>query len=156
MKKTLQTFSFTRITLGGQTLIVRQTSKLTLTLVYLRGDCLYKMFTIVAMHENNRVYIILSSFCMGVTNHVDSCTWFLMRLNEAFSNAREVLFITNIYDVITSSLGHVFHDSYHEYYCKNVAIHVHRRVGRNRTFKKTFCRLTLTICEVLTNIDNAK
>nr|KAJ0200538.1 hypothetical protein LSAT_V11C600310250 [Lactuca sativa] len=44
------------------------------------------------------------SIGLGVANNLDSCTWFLMRLKEALKEGREVSFITNMDDVISSSI----------------------------------------------------
>lgn len=84
--------------------------------VHLRGGYLQTMSIEVAIKGNNRTKSIM--FCLGVTNNINSCVWFLMRLNEALRDAKQVLFITNIDDIITSFLGQVFPDSYHGYYCK--------------------------------------
>ncbi|CAI9268853.1 unnamed protein product [Lactuca saligna] len=61
--------------------------------VRIRGDYLNSMFVAVAMDGNNNTTPI--AFGIGVTNNVNSCTWFLMRLKDAIGEGSEVVFITD-------------------------------------------------------------
>lgn len=91
------------------------------------------MFIMVAMDRNNETMSI--AFCLVVANNVKFYMWFLMRLKEDLRDTREVLFITNIDDVITFSIGQAFRDSYHGFCCKNLVLHVRTRVSRNKTLE---------------------
>lgn len=68
--------------------------------VCLRGDYLNIVFIVVVMDGNNQALPI--EFGIGATNNVDPCTWFLMSLHEALRKGREVPFITNMDDAISS------------------------------------------------------
>lgn len=62
----------------------------------------------------------------------NSCTSLMLRLKKCLRNDREVAFIINMDVVIYFSLGQVFHDSYHEYYCKSVILSLRYRIGLSR------------------------
>nr|KAJ0208732.1 hypothetical protein LSAT_V11C400170670 [Lactuca sativa] len=76
------------------------------------------MFIAVAIDENNQTLLI--GFGLVVENNIYCCTWFLMRLIEALRQGREVSFITNADDVISSCIEHVFPDSYNGYIYKSL------------------------------------
>nr|KAJ0209739.1 hypothetical protein LSAT_V11C400168100 [Lactuca sativa] len=104
------------------------------------------MFVVVAMDGNNQT--LHTTFGMGVTNNVDSCTWFLMRLKEVLREGREVSFITNMDNVISSCIRQVFHDSYHGYCCKSVFMYPRTIIGGNKQLEHFFfaaCR-SYTMC----------
>lgn len=88
------------------------------------------------MNGNN--HIVPIPFSLSMANKIHYFTWFSMMLKEALRDAREVSFINNMNDVITSSLAKVFSYSYHGYYFKSVKLHVRSRVGRNRTSEAPF------------------
>lgn len=139
-------------------------------IVCVRGDYLKTMFIAVAIDINNQT--LPTTFGVDVTNNVDSCTWFLIMLKEAPREVREVSFITNTDDVITSCIGQVFSDYYRGYCCKSVAMYMRTRVGGNTAleplfwctcksytifdFQQTFPRLTPKTREVLANIGNVE
>nr|KAJ0208352.1 hypothetical protein LSAT_V11C500297520 [Lactuca sativa] len=78
----------------------------------------------VVMNGNN--HIVPIPFSLSMANKIHYFTWFSMMLKEALRDAREVSFINNMNDVITSSLA------------KSVKLHVRSRVGRNRTSEAPF------------------
>nr|KAJ0189129.1 hypothetical protein LSAT_V11C800396290 [Lactuca sativa] len=134
--------------------------------VHLREDYLKTMFGTVAINRNNQTLPI--EFGMAVENNLYYCIWFLMRLREALRHGREVSFITDMNDVVSSCIEHVFPDSYHGYTSK---IYAHkRRIWQNITtfvlndiqlitmsdFEENICRLTPDAREILTNIGHAK
>lgn len=94
------------------------------------------MFIVIVINRN--IQILPIAFFLGVANNVDSYTMFLVRLKEAFMDAKEISFITNIDDAITSTLGQVFPNSYNDYCCMSVALYVHTRDGQNITFEPFF------------------
>nr|KAJ0219180.1 hypothetical protein LSAT_V11C300112980 [Lactuca sativa] len=109
--------------------------------VSLRGDHLNIMFITVSMNGNNMTLHI--AFSLGMINNVDFCTWFLMRLKEAFREGREVLFITNMDDVTNFCIGQDL--------CLDdiqLIYHVY--------FEQNLCQLTHDAHEVLVNIGHAK
>nr|KAJ0185426.1 hypothetical protein LSAT_V11C900494620 [Lactuca sativa] len=53
-------------------------------------------------------------------NNLYCCTWLLIRLKEALRQGREVSFIVNMHDVVSSCIEHVFPYSYHGYTSKSV------------------------------------
>lgn len=88
----------------------------------LRGGYLQIMFIAVVIDEKTQT--LPTIFYLGMTNNIDYCIWFLMRLKEALRDAREVSFIINMDNVITSSLGQLFPNFYHVYCCKCLALHL--------------------------------
>nr|KAJ0209830.1 hypothetical protein LSAT_V11C400161980 [Lactuca sativa] len=100
------------------------------------------------------------------------CARFVMRLREAPRHGREVSFITNIDDVVSSCIEHVCYDSYHGYTSKSVFKYMHTRGVSGRTlqslfwmtsnsytmskFEENLCHLTPDAREVLTNIGHTK
>nr|KAJ0225242.1 hypothetical protein LSAT_V11C100038600 [Lactuca sativa] len=94
------------------------------------------------------------------------CTRFLMRLREALRQGREVSFITNMDDVISSCIEH------HGYTSKSVFNYMRTRSVSGGTlqplflmtsssyimsdFEENFRRLTPDVCEMLANIGHAK
>nr|KAJ0212452.1 hypothetical protein LSAT_V11C400194230 [Lactuca sativa] len=77
-------------------------------------------------------------FGLAVENNLDCCTWFLMRLKESLEEAREVSFITNIDDVVSSCIDHVFPNLYHVYNSKTMLIYMHTRGVTRKTFEPLF------------------
>nr|KAJ0225786.1 hypothetical protein LSAT_V11C100034400 [Lactuca sativa] len=98
--------------------------------VRIRGEYLNSMFIAVAMDGNNNTTPI--AFGIGVANNVNSCTWFLMRLKDAIGEGREVAFITDMDDTISSYVGQVFPDAYHGYSSKSVLIYCRLRIGHSK------------------------
>ncbi|KAL7595891.1 hypothetical protein Lser_V15G30488 [Lactuca serriola] len=122
------------------------------------------------MDGNNNTTPI--SFGIGVANNVNSCTWFLMRLKDAIREGREVAFITNMDDTISSCVGQVFPDAYDGYSSKSVLIYCRLRIGQStnldylffrvckayttQEFQQSFSKLSHAAREVLANIGNTK
>nr|KAJ0211506.1 hypothetical protein LSAT_V11C400166390 [Lactuca sativa] len=139
-------------------------------LVPLRGDYLKTMFIAVAIDRNNQTLSV--TFFLAVENNIYCCTWFLIRLRESLRLGREVSFITNMDDVVSSCIEHVFPDSYHEYTSKSVFEYMHTRGVSGRTlqplfwmtsnsytmsdFEENFRGLTPDSHEVLANIVHVK
>ena len=94
------------------------------------------MSVVVAINRNNQTLPI--AFGIAVENNFYCCTWFLIRLREALRHGREVLFITNIDDVVNSCIEHVFPDSYHGYTSKNVFKYMGTRGVSSRTLQPLF------------------
>nr|KAJ0221793.1 hypothetical protein LSAT_V11C200054970 [Lactuca sativa] len=138
--------------------------------LYLRGDYLKTMFVAVAKDGNNQTFPI--AFSMAVENNLDNCTCFLMSLKESFGNGREVAFISNMDDVVSSCINIVFTDSYHGYTCNSVHKYIRTRVSYGRSldplfwmtlkaytmsiFEQNFARLSCDAHELLANISNLK
>nr|KAJ0189219.1 hypothetical protein LSAT_V11C800401270 [Lactuca sativa] len=80
--------------------------------VRIRGEYLNSMFVAVAMDGNNNTTAI--AFSIRVANNVNSCTWFLMRLKDAIGEGREVAFITNMDDTISSFVGQYIQQTFAE------------------------------------------
>nr|KAJ0221401.1 hypothetical protein LSAT_V11C200064910 [Lactuca sativa] len=136
----------------------------------LRGNYLKTMFVVVAKDGNNLTFSI--AFGMAVENNMVSCTWFLMRLKESLGQGREVAFISNMDDVVSSCVNNVFTDSYHGYTCQSVHKYLCIRVGSGRSletlfwitsksytmsiFEQIFSRLSHDAREMLTNIGHPK
>ena len=134
--------------------------------VRIRGEYLNSMFVAIAMDGNNNTTPI--AFGIGVANNVNSCTWFLMRLKDAIGEGREVAFITNMDDTISSFVGQVFPEAYHGYSSKSVLIYCRLRIGQStnldylffrackayttQDFEKSFSKLSHASREVLSNI----
>nr|KAJ0216651.1 hypothetical protein LSAT_V11C300119800 [Lactuca sativa] len=128
------------------------------------------MYVTVAKDGNNLTFPI--AFGMAVENNMVSCTWFLMRLKECLGQGKEVAFISNMDDIVSSCIDNVFTDSYHGYTCKSVHRYLRTRVGSGRSlktlywrtlksytmfiFEQNFSRLSRDAREVLTNIDHLK
>ncbi|XP_052623728.1 uncharacterized protein LOC128129072 [Lactuca sativa] len=128
------------------------------------------MFVAVAMDGNKNTTPI--AFGIGVANNVNSCTWFLMKLKDAIGEGREVAFITDMDDTISSYVGQVFLDAYHGYSSKSVLIYCRLRIGHSKNldylffrpckayttqdFQQSFSKLSDAAREVLTNIGNKK
>nr|KAJ0212118.1 hypothetical protein LSAT_V11C400160800 [Lactuca sativa] len=104
--------------------------------VCIRGEYLNSMFVAVDMDGNNNTMQI--AFCIGVANNVNSCTWFLMRLKDAIGEGREVAFITNMDDTISSFVGQVFPEAYHGYSSKSVLIYCRLRIGQSTNLDYLF------------------
>ncbi|XP_023729840.1 uncharacterized protein LOC111877558 [Lactuca sativa] len=138
--------------------------------VRIRGEYLNSMFVAIAMDGRNNTTPI--AFGIGVANNVNSCTWFLMRLKDAIGEGREVAFITNIDDTITSFVGQVFPDAYHGYSSKSVLIYCRLTIGQRKNldylffhackvyttqdFEQSFSKLSHAAREVHVNIRNKK
>nr|KAJ0191657.1 hypothetical protein LSAT_V11C800435790 [Lactuca sativa] len=134
--------------------------------VPLRGDYLKTMFVAVAIDENNQILPI--AFGLAVKNNLYCCTWFLMRLREALRQGGEVSFITNMNDVVSSCIEHVFLNSYHGYTSKSMFKYMCTRGVSCRKLKPLFWmnnvsdfeenihRLTPDAREMLANIGHAK
>lgn len=90
--------------------------------VCLRGDYLNIMFIVMAMDENNQT--LLLAIGLAVENNLCYCTWFLMRPNECLGQGKEVSFITNMEDAVSSCVNHVLFDSYHGYTSKSVFMYI--------------------------------
>ena len=101
--------------------------------VRLRGNYLNTMFVAVAIDGNNQIVPI--QFSLAMENIIDCCTCFIMKLREALREGRELLFISNVNDVVSSCIGHVFPDFYHGYTCKSVFMYICIRVCGNRTLE---------------------
>nr|KAJ0220370.1 hypothetical protein LSAT_V11C200061490 [Lactuca sativa] len=128
------------------------------------------MFVVVAKDGNNLSFPV--AFGMVVENNLVSCTWFLMRLKEIIGHGREVSFISNMDDVVSSCIDDVFTDSYHGYTCNSVHKYLCTRVGHGRSletllwitlkaytrsiFEQSFARLSRDAREVLTDIGHPK
>lgn len=104
--------------------------------VCIRGDYLNTMFVAVAVIGNNNAITI--EFSIDVEVNIESCTWFLMRLNDDIREGREVTFVSNKDDVISSLIGHIFPASYHGYSCKSVFTYLHFRIGQNTHLEYLF------------------
>nr|KAJ0191232.1 hypothetical protein LSAT_V11C800411700 [Lactuca sativa] len=95
-----------------------------------------------------------------------------MRLKKALRQGREVSFITNMDDIISTCIERVFLGSYHEYTSKSVFKYIRTRCISGRTvqplfwmtsnlyivfdFEENFLRLTPDAREVFTVIGHAK
>nr|KAJ0201467.1 hypothetical protein LSAT_V11C600315120 [Lactuca sativa] len=196
MKKALPTFLFTSTTFSVKIPIVTLTSKsmfwigsiyvlslfdinaflgcmlpvIFIGIVRIRGEYLNSMFVAVVMDGNNNTTPI--TFGIGVTNNVNSCTWILMRLKDAIGEGREVAFIINMDDIVSSFVGQVFPDTYHGYSSKSVLIYCSLRIGQStnldylffrackayttQDFQKPFSKLSYDAREVLANIGKTK
>nr|KAJ0226363.1 hypothetical protein LSAT_V11C100014900 [Lactuca sativa] len=122
------------------------------------------MFIAVVIDEKTQT--LPTIFYLGMTNNIDYCIWFLMRLKEALRDAREVSFIINMDNVITSSLGQLFPNFYHVYCCKCLALHLLTIVVETEHLNicssvhanhilQTLFRLTPNACEVPANTSYA-
>nr|KAJ0227745.1 hypothetical protein LSAT_V11C100045380 [Lactuca sativa] len=123
----------------------------------LRGDYLKIMFVVVAKDGNNQNFHI--PFGMAVENNLDCCTWFLMRLKESLGKGREVVLKSNMDDVITSYINHVFIDSYHGVgsgRSLQPLLWMTLKVYTMSIFEQKFSRLSCDAREVLTNIGHPK
>nr|KAJ0202187.1 hypothetical protein LSAT_V11C600317790 [Lactuca sativa] len=118
--------------------------------VRIRGEYLNSIFVAVAMDGNNNNTPI--AFGIGVANNVNSCTWFLMRLKDAIGEGREVSFITNMDDTISSFVGQVFPEAYHGYSSKSVLIYCRLRIGQSTNLEYLFFRA----CKAYTTQDVEK
>nr|KAJ0211845.1 hypothetical protein LSAT_V11C400198910 [Lactuca sativa] len=123
------------------------------------------MFVVFANDGNNLTFPI--AFGMAVENNV-----FLMSLKECIGEGREIAFISNMYDGISSCVDNVFSDSYRGYTCNSVQNYLRTRVGSGRSletlflitlksytlssFAQNFSRLSIDAREVLTNIGHPK
>nr|KAJ0198769.1 hypothetical protein LSAT_V11C600332460 [Lactuca sativa] len=139
-------------------------------IVHIKGKYLTAIFVAIDMDGNNNTTPI--SFGIGVANNVNSCTWFLMRLKDAIREGREVAFITNMDDTISSCVGQVFPDAYDGYSSKSVLIYFRLRIGQStnldylffrvckayttQEFQQSFSKLSHAAREVLANIGNTK
>nr|KAJ0222710.1 hypothetical protein LSAT_V11C200056380 [Lactuca sativa] len=133
--------------------------------VRLRGNYLKTMYVAVAKNGNNLTFPI--AFGMVVENNM-----FLMWLKECLGQGKEVAFISNMDDIVSSHIDNVFTDSYHGYTYKSVHKYLRTRVGSGRSvetlywrtlksytmsiFKQNFSRLSRDAREVLTNIGHPK
>nr|KAJ0192438.1 hypothetical protein LSAT_V11C800395340 [Lactuca sativa] len=140
--------------------------------VRLRGDYLKTMFVVVAVAKYGNNLTIPIAFGMAVENNVVSSTWSITRLKECLREGKEVVFISNMYDVVDSCIDNFFTDSYHGYTCTIVHKYLHTRVGSEKsietlfwitlksytmsTFEQKFSRLCIDAREVLTNIGHPK
>nr|KAJ0201852.1 hypothetical protein LSAT_V11C600324940 [Lactuca sativa] len=131
--------------------------------VHLRGDHLKTMFIAVVINENNQTIHI--AFALAMENKS-------LLLYMVPYEGREVSFITNIDDVVSSYIEHVFSDSYHGYTSKSVFKYMRTRGVSGRTlqplfwmtsgsytmsdFEENFRRLTPDAHETLANIGHAK
>nr|KAJ0214557.1 hypothetical protein LSAT_V11C400181910 [Lactuca sativa] len=138
--------------------------------VPLRWEYLKTMFVTVVIDGNKQTLLIV--FCMVMENNLYCCTWFLMRLRKTLKQGKEVSFITNMDDVVSSCIEHVFRYSYHGYTSKSVFKYMHTRGVSGRTLQplfwmtsssyimsdleENFRRLTCDAREMLANIDHAK
>nr|KAJ0223280.1 hypothetical protein LSAT_V11C200095920 [Lactuca sativa] len=104
--------------------------------VSLRGDSLKTMFVAVAIDGNNHILPI--AFGLAMENNPYRFTWFLIRLREALRHGREALFITNMDDVVSSCIKHLFPDSYHGYTYKSVFMYMRTRGVSGRTLQPLF------------------
>nr|KAJ0218848.1 hypothetical protein LSAT_V11C300117200 [Lactuca sativa] len=135
--------------------------------VHHRGNYLKTMFVAVAKDGNKLTFPI--AFGMVVENNLVSCSWFLMRLKESVGQGREVPFISNMDDVVSSCVDNVFTNSYHGYTFKSFNKYLRTRVGSGRSletlfwitsksytmsiFEQNVFRLSHDACDVLTNIE---
>nr|KAJ0188150.1 hypothetical protein LSAT_V11C900472720 [Lactuca sativa] len=87
-------------------------------------------------------FIFIDSVCLRVENNLYCCTWFLMRLKETLKQDREISFITNMDDVVSSCIDHVFPDFYHGYTSKSVFKYMHTRGISDRTLEHFFWMTT--------------
>nr|KAJ0222115.1 hypothetical protein LSAT_V11C200098750 [Lactuca sativa] len=101
-----------------------------------RGDYLKTIFVAVAIKGNNHTLPV--TFGLVVENNIYCGTWFLMRLREALIQGREVLFIKNMDDVVSSCIEHVFPDSYHVCTSKSVFKCMRTRGVSDRTLQPLF------------------
>nr|KAJ0210053.1 hypothetical protein LSAT_V11C400182870 [Lactuca sativa] len=138
--------------------------------VRIRGESLNSMFVAIDMDGNNNTTPI--AFGIVVANNVNPCTCFLMRLKDAIREGREVAFITNMDDTISSFVGQVFHEAYHGYSSMSVLIYCRLRIGQStnldysffrackayttQDFEKSFSKLSHVAREVLANIGKTK
>nr|KAJ0218673.1 hypothetical protein LSAT_V11C300149380 [Lactuca sativa] len=76
---------------------------------------------------------LLIAFGLAMKNNLYCCTWFLMRLKEALRQGREVSFITNMDDVVSSCIENVFPDSY-----RGVVKYMHTKGVFGRTLQPLF------------------
>lgn len=84
----------------------------------LNGPYVHTMYVAVSVDGNHQPLPI--AIGLGISESLDSWTWFLMRLHECFRNAREVCFITKLSNHLDVALSHVFPHCYHGYCCKSV------------------------------------
>nr|KAJ0221734.1 hypothetical protein LSAT_V11C200083050 [Lactuca sativa] len=110
--------------------------------VPLRGDYLKTMFVAVVIDRNNQTLPI--AFGLVVENNLYYYTWFLMRLKEALTQGKEVVFITNMDNVISSCIEHVFLILIMSILLKNITT-LFWMISNSNTmsdFEENFCRLT--------------
>nr|KAJ0190039.1 hypothetical protein LSAT_V11C800450960 [Lactuca sativa] len=117
-----------------------------LCFVAIRCVYLNSIFVAAAMDGNNNTTPI--AFGIGVSNNVNSSTWFLIRLKDAIREGREVALITDMDDTISSYVGQVFRDAYMFFRaCKAYT---------TQDFQQSFSKLSHATREFLANIGNKK